>query len=61
MDLDTSGGGLDEDVETQLMIEQSLLQRRKHAEVRSSFSGQSCRSNTLHTFNKFRFICAAAA
>ncbi|XP_016143645.1 ankyrin repeat and SOCS box protein 14-like [Sinocyclocheilus grahami] len=43
MDLDTPGGGFDEDVATQLMIEQSLLQRRKQAEARSSFSGESCR------------------
>ncbi|KAK2874785.1 hypothetical protein Q8A67_021938 [Cirrhinus molitorella] len=43
MDLDTSGGGFDEDVATQLMIEQSLLQRRKQAEIRSSISGESCR------------------
>ncbi len=57
MDLDTSGAGLDEDVSTQLMIEQ----QRKHAEVRSSFSGQPCRSKTLHTFTEFRLICAAAA
>ncbi len=57
MDSDTSGAGLDEDVSTQLMIEQ----QRKHAEVRSSVSGQPCRSKTLHTFTEFRLICAAAA
>ncbi|KTG35932.1 hypothetical protein cypCar_00032830 [Cyprinus carpio] len=43
MDLDPSGGGLDEDVATQVMIEQSLLQRHKQAEIRSSFSGEPCR------------------
>ncbi|RXN10202.1 ankyrin repeat and SOCS box 14 [Labeo rohita] len=43
MDLDTSGGVFDEDVATQHMIEQSLLQRHKQAEIRSSFSGESCR------------------
>ncbi|XP_067287663.1 dynein axonemal heavy chain 12-like [Pseudorasbora parva] len=43
MDLETSGGIFDDDSATQLMIEQSIRQRHKQAESKSSASGDACR------------------
>ncbi|XP_056324185.1 ankyrin repeat and SOCS box protein 14 isoform X2 [Danio aesculapii] len=43
MDVDTSGGILDEDVAMQMMIEQSLQQSHKPTQLKSSYSGDACR------------------
>ncbi|KAK9966896.1 hypothetical protein ABG768_003982 [Culter alburnus] len=43
MDLETSRGIFDDDVATQLMIEQSLLQRHKQSQIKSAVSGDARR------------------
>lgn len=60
MDLETSRGLFgDDDVATQLMIEQSLLQRHKQSQIKSSVSGDARRSETRPAVGQFRFTDAA--
>lgn len=59
MDLETSRGIFDDDVATQLMIEQSLLQRHKQSQIKSSVSGDARRSETRPAVGQFRLTDAA--